>query len=188
MREFKFELVSALLLLCHCGMAVAEDDRPSPDPPTSFKIAHGTHDDAKNYVDAAAAGYDTRAFDIADTAVAWCKKRFPESAVDYRQGDLLQLPEDWRAELVYECFTVQALPLAMRREVMEAVARLVAPGGRLFVVTLLRPSDDPPEGPPWPLSRREVDDFLALGLEEVSRVEEMGETVVTAAITYARRA
>ena len=93
-------------------------------------------------------------------------ERFPGSAVDYRVADLLDLPREWTGafDLVVEIITVQALPEELRTPATTAVASTVAPGGTLFVISGIR--DGAPEpGPPWPLTREQVEAFAAGDLE-----------------------
>ena len=114
----------------------------------------------------AALGFATTAFDVAPTAVAMARERVPGSAVDYRVADLLDLPREWDGafDLVVEIITVQALPEELRAPATAAIASTVAPGGTLFVVSGIR--DGAPEpGPPWPLTREQVEAFAAGGLE-----------------------
>jgi len=112
------------------------------------------------------AGYDTVAFDVSPAAVAWCRERFPDSDVTYEVGDLLDLPADWVGafDAVVEARTIQSLPLSLREEATDAVASLVAPGGRALVVAWSRPDHESPTGPPWPLSEAEMGRFLQSGL------------------------
>ena len=114
-------------------------------------------------------GYDTLAFDIAPTAVTQARQRFPRSVVDYRVGDLLDLPPEWLEafDLVVEVYTVQALPVAMRADATRAVTRLVAPGGTLLVIAVANVTGEPVDGPPWPLRRSEVEAFAADGFAVV---------------------
>ena len=49
---------------------------------------------------------------------------------------------------------------------------MVAPGGTLIVIASARDEQGPDEGPPWPLTRAEIDAFAADGLEPV-RVEDV---------------
>jgi pimeloyl-ACP methyl ester carboxylesterase/SAM-dependent methyltransferase len=116
-------------------------------------------------------GYETLAFDIAPTAVAQARRRFPSSTVDYQVGDLLDLPAGWIGafDLVVEVYTVQALPDPPRPAAIANVTRLVAPGGTLLVIAVARDDGPVPAGPPWPLTRSEVDTFAANGLEVVHR-------------------
>ena len=64
-----------------------------------------------------------------------------------------------------EIITVQALPRAVRHQATASVARLTAPGGTLLVIAAVNDATDEPQpGPPWPLTRTEVDQFAADGL------------------------
>ena len=123
----------------------------------------------------AAFGFDTIAFDISPTAVETARSRFPESAVAYVVADLLDPPEQWRSafDLVVESLTVQSLPDPPRADAIAAVGPMVAPGGTLLVVATAREERlGPVKGPPWPLTRRELDAFAGGELEPV-RVEDI---------------
>ena len=135
-------------------------------------VGCGLGDDAEY---AAQLGYDTVGFDVAPTAIATARRRFPDSRVDYRVADLLALPDEWRQafHLVIEVWTVQALPEPVRHDAIAAIADTVAPGGTLIVVAGSRDVPiDQVDGPPWPLSRDEVESFADHGLETVS-IEEL---------------
>ena len=68
-----------------------------------------------------------------------------------------------------EIYTVQALPLSLRKDVIAAVADLVADGGTLIVIQAARRDlAEPSDGPPWPLHRSEIDRFEAEGLRPVN--------------------
>ena len=116
-------------------------------------------------------GYDTTAFDIADTAIRIVRGRFPDSPVRYLTADLLDPPAQWLQafDLVVEVYTIQALPDPPRRRAIAKVARLVALGGALIVVAVARGEhDDPDPGPPWPLTRAEINAFATGGLTPVA--------------------
>lgn len=120
-------------------------------------------------------GFDTTAFDIAESAVREVLSRYPDSPVHYQHADLLNPPAGWERsfDLVVECYTVQALPLSLREEATRAVRNLVAPGGTLLFIAVIRPDGAPlPQGPPWPLTRAEVDAFGLDGLEPVEIAED----------------
>ncbi len=128
----------------------------------------------------AALGFDTVAFDISATAIQVVRDRFPDSTVRYLTADLLDPPAAWHQafDLVVESQTVQALPDPPRREAIANVAGLVGPGGTLLVIAAAhdpagdgpdRP-DGPDQGPPWPLTRAEIDAFATGGVAAV-RVE-----------------
>lgn len=121
----------------------------------------------------AALGYDTVGFDVSETAVKLAAERNP--GVEFGTADLLDLPAAWRGayDLVVEIYTVQALPRTYRQQATAAVASLVAPGGTLFVVFARQQDGDLDSGPPWPLTRAEIDafgsgDLTAVRVEAVS--------------------
>jgi SAM-dependent methyltransferase len=130
-------------------------------------VGCGIGDDAEEL---ARRGYEVTAFDVSETAIEWARRRFPDTSVVYRVGDLFQLPASMVAgfDFVFEAYTVQALPESVRPVAVDAVASLVAPGGSLLVVTRGRDRDEHPEGPPWPLSREDLKGFELAGLLEDS--------------------
>ena len=117
----------------------------------------------------AAAGYATTAFDIAPTAIELARSRHPDSAVHYTVADLLDPPPAWRHafDLVLESNNVQALPARIRARAIGTVGTFVAPGGTLLVLAAAAVAQ-PGDGPPWPLTREEVDAFAVDGLRAVS--------------------
>lgn len=122
-------------------------------------------------------GFDTVAFDVSPTAIRTTRGRYPDSGVEYLAADLLQPPDAWRRafDLVVESLTVQSLPDPPRREAIFRVAEMVGAGGTLIVVATGRDEKDGTvEGPPWPLTRAEVEAFATDGLETV-RIEELRE-------------
>lgn len=126
-------------------------------------VGCGTGDDAELLRER---GFDTLGFDIAPTAVAWAERRFPETS--FRTADLLALPDELLAafDLVFEAYTLQALPVEIRAAAIDGVAALVAPRGTLLVVTYGRDAEDEPGRLPWPLTRGELARFGELGLVE----------------------
>ncbi len=113
-------------------------------------------------------GFRVTAFDISPTAIEWCKRRFPRTKVEYRVADLLAPPEEWSQgfDLVLECLTLQALPREVRHRAFAPMAGFAAPGGRLLVINRGREPSEPDEGPPWSVTRADMDRFRALGLTE----------------------
>ena len=57
-------------------------------------------------------GFKVTAFDVSKQAIALCKKRFPDSKVNFVQADLLKGLSKWKHqfEFVLEIYTIQALP------------------------------------------------------------------------------
>ena len=146
-----------------------EANRSSSRSGRALVVGSGLGDDAE-YV--AGLGYDTVAFDISETAIRGARSRYPDSAVDYVTADLLEPPAEWsRAfDLVVESLTVQSLPPETHPTAVANVAGFVAPGGVLLVIAFA--AGAPFEGPPWPLTRAEIDSFAATGLT-TARVEDL---------------
>jgi SAM-dependent methyltransferase len=116
-------------------------------------------------------GFAVVAFDVSPTAIASARERFPQSPVDYRVADLLDPPPQFTHafDLVVESLTVQSMPVRFHLPAIANVARMVAPGGTLLVVATQRDeADGPVDGPPWPLTRAEVDAFATGGLQAIA--------------------
>lgn len=124
-------------------------------------------------------GFAVVAFDISPTAVETARGRHPGSGVEYRVADLLAPPGDWAAafDLVVESLTVQSMPVAFHEPAIANVCRMVATGGTLLVIATARDDAEPVDGPPWPLTRGEVDSFGSYGLEPVAVELVRGEDV-----------
>ena len=126
-------------------------------------VGCGLGDDAEEL---ARRGFTTTAFDISPTAIHWCRRRFPNSSVGYVAADLFHVPGEWQAsfDFVLEAYTLQVLPLEIRRQAIPAIAGFLAPGGTLLLIARGRDSADPPGESPWPLTRKELEGFRACGL------------------------
>ena len=119
----------------------------------------------------ASRGFRTVAFDLAPSAVELARARHPGTPVDYRVADVLDLPDDLVGafDLVVDVFTVQALPRTLREESVAGVRSLLAPGGELLAVHFVLPDGaDPDQGPPWLLTRDEMEWFAADDVSQVS--------------------
>ncbi|MDP9363492.1 MAG: class I SAM-dependent methyltransferase [Chloroflexota bacterium] len=129
-------------------------------------VGCGLGDDAEEL---ARRGYRVVAFDVAPTAIDWCRRRFPDSAVLYEVGDVLAPPGLWFGafDLVVEAYTLQALPPDARARAMERIAHFVAPGGTLLTIARGREPEDDPGAMPWPLTKAEFDRFRRFGLNEI---------------------
>jgi 2-polyprenyl-3-methyl-5-hydroxy-6-metoxy-1,4-benzoquinol methylase len=136
---------------------------------SALVIGCGLGDDAEAL---ASRGFQVTAFDVSPTAINWCQRRFPDSAVHYVVADLLNLPAQWEAafDLVVEIRNIQALPVSIRSRVITSVGSVVAASGTLLVINRWRATEMEPDGPPWPLSSGELAQFDALGLQEVNRL------------------
>jgi len=120
-------------------------------------------------------GWRTTAFDISPAAVAVVRDRYPDSAVDYREGNLLDPGDDLVGvfDLVVEIYTLQALHPSLRERAVAGIHALMAPGATALVIQVVRRDDEPVTAePPWTLSRAEMEavagDGVALeSLDEV---------------------
>jgi SAM-dependent methyltransferase len=137
------------------------------DGARALVIGCGLGEDAE-YI--AGLGFATTAFDIAPTAIATARSRFPGSPVDYQVADLLAPPTRWSQafELVVESITVQALPDPPRAAALVRLGEFVAPGGTLIVIARRREPGAADSGPPWSLTRAEIDSIATDGLLQVS--------------------
>jgi SAM-dependent methyltransferase len=162
------------------GHAIVPWDRRAPHPllvdwverqpaasGLTLVVGSGLGDDAAFL---AAHGYRVIAFDISRSAIESARRRFPTSPVDFRIADLLNPPAEWRQhfDLVVETYTTQSLPVRLRPTVVLHVGRFVAPGGKLVVLAVARDVDEAVDGPPWPLSRADIESFAVEGLEVLS--------------------
>ncbi len=129
----------------------------------ALDIACGLGDHAEAM---AAAGYRTSAFDLSEKAIAWARQRFPDTQVDYRAANLLELPADWAGgfDLVNECYTIQSVPPPLHERFIEVIAGLVRLGGTLLVYARTRGEGTSHDGPPWPLMPSEYEAFRRHGL------------------------
>jgi SAM-dependent methyltransferase len=120
-------------------------------------------------------GFRTTGFDFAPTAIAAARRKHPTSTVDYLVADVLEVPREWlgRFDLVVESLTVQSMPPEQHRLAAQAIASLVAPAGTLLVLATTREDGVEVAGPPWPLTRAELDEFATGGLDlrRVERIE-----------------
>lgn len=123
----------------------------------------------------ASLGYRTTGFDFAPTAIAAARRKYPASEVKYLVADVLDLPGEWqrRFDLVVESLTVQSMPPEQHMEAAQKIGSLVAPEGTLLVLATTRDEGSEVKGPPWPLSRVELEDFAHgdLILRRVERIE-----------------
>ena len=126
-------------------------------------VGCGLGDDAEAV---AARGAMATAFDIAPSAIAAARLRFPASPVSYVVADLLQPPAAWQNgfDLVIEIGTLQVLPWPARARSVGALAQLTGPGGSVLVISRLRDDRDPPGSMPWPLTAGELRPFIDAGL------------------------
>ncbi len=145
------------------------------DGRSAVVVGCGQGDDAAHV---ASVGYQMTAFDISASAIQAARERYPDSGITFVTADLFHLPAAWieAFDLVIESQTVQALPPSMREVVIAHVTSLVAPGGTLFVQAVAANEGDANEGPPWPLTRTDIDQFATrLDPVEIVRIPAPGQ-------------
>ena len=130
-------------------------------------IGCGVGDDAEALSET---GYEVIAFDISPEAIRLCKKRYPDTTVNYLVADLFDYPPQWAEifELVYECNTIQVLPGKYRLQARDAMVSLLAPQGSLLVSCRSRLKGEQEDDIPLPLDKDEIDCFMRCGLSEES--------------------
>lgn len=113
-------------------------------------------------------GFDVTGFDIAPSAIAWCRKRYTGRPIHFEPADLFAPPRGWLSafDFVVEVNTIQALPPAVRVDAVPRLGHFLAPGGRLLLVARGRDAADPPGELPWPLTRDDLRPLVATGLVE----------------------
>jgi len=120
-------------------------------------------------------GFRTTAFDFAPTAIAGARRKYPASEVNYLVADVLDLPREWPGmfDLVVESLTVQSMPPEQHSVAAQNIAALVAPGGTLLVLATAREEQSEVTGPPWPLTRAELEAFASgdLVMRRLERIE-----------------
>lgn len=110
-------------------------------------------------------GWNVTAFDISPTAIDWCRKRFPNTKVDYVAADLLDPPASWKRafDLVFESYTLQAVPPEVRDRMIPRVGEFVAPGATLLIVCRGRDENEAQTPLPWPLPRSALSPLVKQG-------------------------
>jgi SAM-dependent methyltransferase len=134
---------------------------------TALVVGCGFGDDAEQL---ARWGFETTAFDVAPSAIEACRRRFPGSLVEYVGADVLAPPVAFsgRFALVLEVYTLQVLPRELRAQAIRGMASFLRPEGNVLAIARGREESDPEGTMPWPLTRKEMDEFKACGLREDS--------------------
>lgn len=103
-------------------------------------------------------GYKVDAFDISETAIELCKKRFPNSEVKYFIDDFI-LPSDnlKKYNFIFEAYTIQALPIEIRVSCIKNLQLFAFKSGELLIVCRGRDDNEHVNGPPWGVSLKELE-------------------------------
>lgn len=144
------------------------DEQPDAEPgKKALVVGCGMGDDA---IELEAKGYEVTAFDVSQSAIDLCKKRFPNSTVDFVQADLIAGIPEWKNkfDLVLEIFTIQALPPKYEDILITNLSDFVADEGRIIVITeVQKQKRDYEFGPPWLLNDSYIASFENTGLQNI---------------------
>lgn len=144
------------------------------DGKLALVVGCGMGDDA---IELESLGFQVTAFDVSETAIKYCKERFPQSKVSFVQADLLENQPQWQRKFnfVLEIFTVQALPPKYEKELIQNMSNFVAPDGQILVIADVSKEERTFEnGPPWLLTPQHIDSFVSCGLNVVREDIEKG--------------
>ena len=109
-------------------------------------------------------GIDAHGLDIAPTAIALAKERYPQMAERFACGDLFEFSGQFDAIVEHTCLC--ALPPEWRARYRDAVVSLLKPGGLFLGVFFINPGMDPGEtGPPFGISPEELTALFAQPFE-----------------------
>lgn len=154
------------------------------DGKLALVVGCGMGDDA---IELEALGFQVTAFDVSETAIKFCKERFPQSKVEFVQADLLENQSQWQQkfDFVLEIFTVQALPPKYEKELIQNISDFVAPNGQLLVIAEVSKEERSFEnGPPWLLTSQHIDSFVSCGLKVVGKYVEQDSSNIGELGTY----
>jgi len=122
-------------------------------------IGCGVGDDAEALSDY---GYKVTAFDISPEAIKLCKKRYPNTKVDYLVADLFDYDKAWleNFDVVYECNTIQILPGEYRIQARIAMSNLLSKNAHILVSCRSREKNEKNDEIPLPLDYEEINKFV----------------------------
>ena len=115
------------------------------------------------------AGFEVTAIDISSEAIAWAKERFDGAEIDFRVADLFELDDDLlaRFDFVFEAFTIQSLPLALRDRTITAITSLMKEEAKVLAICNAKLDHETFKGPPWPLTFNELRLFTMKACKEL---------------------
>jgi SAM-dependent methyltransferase len=137
-------------------------------------VGCGLGDDARFLYDL---GFNVTAFDVSRTAIEWARRLHADTDIKFVVADLFDPPKDWfqSFEFVLEVYTIQPLPLEIRKNVIDAIANFVELKGKLLVVTRGREDDEELLELPWALSRKDLSRFETNSLRQIHFEEMWGD-------------
>jgi ubiquinone/menaquinone biosynthesis C-methylase UbiE len=154
------------------------------DGKSALVVGCGMGDDA---IELEALGFQVTAFDVSETAIRFCKERFPQSKVEFIQADLLNNQPQWhqKFDFVLEIFTVQALPPKYEKELIQNISNFVSPDGNILVIAEVGAEERSFEnGPPWLLTSQHIDMFVLCGFKVIRKYVEKDSSSIGEPGTY----
>ncbi len=115
-------------------------------------------------------GLEATGLDVAPTAIAEARARYPQLAARFVTGSLFDPPAALRdaCEVVLEHTCMSALPPPLRADYRRGIDLTLRRGGLLIGVWFINPELDPGEaGPPFPFSVADLTALFATGYEIV---------------------
>ncbi len=110
-------------------------------------------------------GFNVTAFDISEHCIEWCKERFPNSAVEWLVGDILDPKQEWigNFDLIVEIHILQAIPDGgIRERAAEQMPKLLTDNGIMLCIGRLDNGYQTIQPPPWPLKEAWLKDSFAM--------------------------
>lgn len=107
---------------------------------------------------AAETGARVTGLDVAPEALEQAVLLTSPGGPEWQWGDLFTWEGQYQLVFEHTCFC--AIPPARRPEYVEAMARLIPPGGWLLGIFFLNPDHDKDEGPPFGVELAELEDFF----------------------------
>ena len=101
-------------------------------------------------------GCEVTGLDLSETALSIARSLPPAGKERYVEGDLFRLPAAWDAHFdwVFEHTCFCAIPPARRADYVEAISRVLKPGGHFLAIFFLTPGVE--QGPPHGATREEI--------------------------------
>jgi SAM-dependent methyltransferase len=104
-------------------------------------------------------GFNVDAFDISPTAIELCKKMHPQSKVNYFSDDVTEPHHLKKYDFVFEAYTLQVLPVNLRKKGITNLIEAVKPKGQLLLICRARNKNEDKGDMPWPLTKQDINNF-----------------------------
>lgn len=112
-------------------------------------------------------GLKVDSFDISETAIEICKKRFTDSNVNYFIDDITQFSLEEKYDFIFEAYTLQVLPPLQRDKAIKKLQTLLKKDGHILIICRGRDEAESIGEMPWPLTVRDLE-YLNVNLKSVA--------------------